>query len=152
VVQGVGIERDLDVEGVREREPCEQVGVREVVQTRVQPRLVAVDDLPIRARRGQAVDGQAIVLDVDERAVHVELDVPARHGVARPVEAIGPGVQQRDPERLGVPHVGVEAVALREELLPAVAQRGADHAGAGGEGGLKVAGGEGHELHGRRKA
>jgi hypothetical protein len=49
-------------------------------------------------------------------------------------------VQQRNAERLALLEVGVDAAEDAEQLLAAMAERAADHAGAGGEPGDEVAG------------
>ena len=56
-------------------------------------------------------------------------------------EPVGPRVQQRDAHRGAAAGVAVHAQAAAEELLAAVAQRGADHPGGRDEGGVEVGGG-----------
>src|SRR5207244_732015 len=57
-------------------------------------------------------------------------------------DPIRPRVQQRDAHRRAGGGVGVEPLAQPEQLAAAVAQRGADHAGARGDVRLQVAGTE----------
>ena len=57
----------------------------------------------------------------------------------RPGDAIRPGVQKRDPHRRALLDVGAQAAALAQQLLPPMAERAPDHAGAGDEGRLDAA-------------
>ena len=67
------------------------------------------------------------------RASEVEVDVSARHREAPLGEPVGPRVKQRDPHRRALRDVGAHAAPLAQQLLPAVAQRAADHPGVGDE-------------------
>ena len=88
---------------------------------------------------GEPVDRQPVRVEVDRRPRRVELDRPAVERVGHPREPVGPGVEQRDAEGGAALAVGGQPAALAEQLLPAMRDREADHARAGGERDAQVA-------------
>ena len=102
------------------------------------PSLVA-EDLPAARRRQQPVDRQALRVGARGRLGSVEVDLGPGELEAPLPQPVGPGMEQRDPHRRALGDVGLEAAALPEQLLAAVAQRAADHPRLGDEGRLQRA-------------
>ena len=93
--------------------------------------------LPREPSADDAVDRQAAGVEPHAAGVVRDLHVAPGGGVVEAGEPVGPRIQQRDAHRLAVLGVGGDAGVLGEQLLAAVAQRAAKHAGAGDERGLE---------------
>ena len=110
--------------------------------SRDQPRGALLMDSPVSYGRADAVDREPVVV-----APHV---VDDDHGlVPEPVgeaaQPVRPRMQQRDPHRRAGALVLLQPLALRQQLLAAVAQRGADHPVGRLEGCLQRAGPQLHQ-------
>src|SRR3954447_1236186 len=139
-------ERDLELEAVGVGEALEALAVELRLGAE---RVAAILGLPAQRIRGEPVDRQAVLLDLQQGRVAVELDLLAADAVGEAGEPVGPRGQEGDAEGRAGAGVLVEALALREQLLAAVGQRAAHHPGLWYERGLELARGraEAHDVH-----
>ena len=102
-----------------------------------------LDDLPAGLGGHRAVDGETVVVGVEGEAV--EVDDHAGGFVPALAETVGPGREQGQAGD-GARPVAVESTREREELRTAMAERCAEHAELGEEGGGQGTGGHGHSC------
>jgi hypothetical protein len=127
---------------VREREHVEQLGDRVVPSQPRRQRAPVVGrrrcQLPGHAAADHAVDREAAAVDLDQLRVVRNADRAPADPVLERGEPVRPRVQQRDAHRVAVVLVLGKPALLGEQLVAAVAQRAADHAGARDEGRLEL--------------
>src|SRR5262245_31248364 len=124
--QPMHIEGCRDLEPMREREDRQQAGARpiELGREAIWPR---VRYLPGQQRPRDAVDGQPMLVEVEEWRRRIEHYLTPGSAIARTGETVRPGVQKRDPSGAALRCGGLEVVHAPQKLDTTVPQRRTEH-------------------------
>ena len=162
-----GVQRDREVEPVREREHGEKL-LRLPVQRGGQRLLARSRQAPFEPRPRNAVDREAFVVEMEEGRCRHERDLAPADRIPQPGEPVRPRVEQRDPDHRSSLGGRVDVLDEPQQLLAAMAQRDPEHSlpreerrgeplgnerfGERNHGLQRVRRAETlHELHGRRR-